>query len=146
MIPISKRKVIGPWSDTFDYPTLAFNRMREPWYGPVSPEDFQLGEYPMDIDEDDKNVYVEAELPGFKKDEIILHLEGNELRIRAERKPSRSRGTRHLYERFYSRVNRWVTLPAPVDPDAVDAKLEDGVLRLTMQKTDQPEKSRIKIT
>ncbi len=102
--------------------------------------------YPVDIWEEDKTIEVEAELPGFKKDEIDITLENNVLTIQAERQDTnpnaedvgngkKSKGRRnHLRERRYYRVARRFTLPDTVDDKKVDAKLTDGVLRLTLHK------------
>ncbi len=145
MLPAPRRRALSRWSDPFDYVPLAFSRMLEPWRGTVLPEDLPRGEYPVDVNEDDKNVYVDAEMPGFKKDEIEVRLDGNELHIMAERESEPPKGTRHLNERRYARVERLLTLPAAVDPQQVDAKLEDGVLRMKMEKSRETEQSRIEI-
>jgi HSP20 family protein len=144
MLPATRRRVLPRWSDPFDLMPMAFSRMLQPWL-PQTDADL-LGEYPVDISEDNENLYVEAEAPGFKKNEINVTLDGPELRIVAEREERQPKGTRRLHERRYQRIERTFTLPATVDPNSVEARLEDGVLRLKMHKSTTPEQKHIEIT
>ena len=102
--------------------------------------------YPVDIDEDDEHIYVEAELPGFKPEEIDVSMEAGMLTIQAERRTEETapkERTKHLSERRYTRVQRSFSLPNTVDEESVDAKLEGGVLHITLNK--RPESKRRKI-
>ena len=95
-------------------------------------------QYPVDIHEDDNALTVEAELPGFAKDEVDVNIDQGVLTIHAERKPAdRAEGSMHVHERKYLRVARKFTLPTSVDPTNVDAKLADGVLTLKISKRDE---------
>jgi HSP20 family protein len=89
-------------------------------------------------------VFVDAELPGFRKDEIDLTLEGGVLTITAERKQEPKK-TEHLTERRYTRVQRSFALPTSVDESAVDAKLEGGVLKLKLAKHDEVKPHKIEV-
>jgi HSP20 family protein len=94
-----------------------------------------LAPYAVDVREDADHFYVEAELPGYKKDEIDITLENQVLTIAAERKENtEKKGEVLLRERRYSRFLRSFTLPPTVDASSVDAKLNDGVLTLTLNK------------
>jgi len=104
-----------------------------------------LGAYPVDIHEDDDHVYVEAELPGFDKDEVEVTLENGILRINAERKSEEKKGQPHLTERRFTRVSRAFSLPTTVDEGKVDAKLNDGVLNLTLDKRDEVKPRKIQV-
>lgn len=101
---------------------------------------------PVDIQEDDERLYVEAELPGFKKDEISVALEQGVLSIVAERQPKEFKGTRHLQERRYTRVQRSIMLPVNVDESKVKAVFEDGILKLEFVKSPAAQHRRIRIT
>ena len=82
--------------------------------------------YPVDIREEGDNLIVEAELPGFRREEINVSLEQGVLTIEAERKEEpQENGKHHLRERAHRRVSRRFTLPTAYDADSVDAKLED---------------------
>lgn len=106
-----------------------------------------LGVYPVDVDEDDEGITIEAELPGFKSDEIAVHVENGVLTIKAERQAKSTEGKkkRHMSERRYTRVQRAFTLPRTVDGSDVDAHLEGGVLTLRLKKTEESKPRKIEI-
>jgi HSP20 family protein len=106
--------------------------------------------YGVDVREDADHLYVEAELPGFKKDEIDVTLENQTLTISAERKSETKEGGEKkgdwlLRERRYSRFLRSFTLPPTVDDQKVDAKLNDGVLTITLNKREETKPRRITV-
>jgi HSP20 family protein len=103
------------------------------------------GVYPVDIREDDDNVYVEAELPGFNKDEIDLNLEGGVLNISAERKQEEPKGTSHLQERRFTKVQRSFTLPSSVDENNASAEFDNGVLKLSIPKKAESRRRKIEV-
>jgi HSP20 family protein len=122
-----------------------FSRLLSPWWEETLPEE-TTGSYPVDIHEEDGKLVVDAELPGFTRDDVQVNLEGDTLTITAERKTSeREHGTEHLHERRYTRVQRSFTLPAPVDESKVTAKLQDGVLHLELEETEQAKPRRIEV-
>jgi HSP20 family protein len=152
MYPAARRR--PHWSvpsrsteDEFD---RLFDRMLG-WWGDGGREIAETATYPVDIREDEQNIYVEAEMPGFNKDEIDVSLEQGVLNIRAEHRTEpkteeESGGRTHLRERSYRRIERSFSLPTNVDESDVDARLEGGVLYLTLKKTqaEQPPKIEIK--
>src|SRR4029450_9163513 len=90
-----------------------------------------LAPYGVDIREDADHIYVEAELPGFKKDEVDITLENQTLTISAERRQEEKKGDAGkgdmlLHERRYTRFLRSFTFPPTVDEQSVNAKLNDG--------------------
>lgn len=108
-------------------------------------EEEGLGIYPVDIREKDDAYEVEAELPGFERDQIDVTIEGNTLTIRAERKVEEKEGTMRRHERRFTRVERSFTLPANVDRDKVEGKLEQGVLHLSLPKSGEKQPHRIEL-
>jgi HSP20 family protein len=93
--------------------------------------------YPVDVREEDGQIIIDAEMPGFEKDEVDVTLERGVLNISAEHKEEnekKEKGKTHLHERRYRRIQRTFSLPAAVDESHVDAKLKDGVLHLTLHK------------
>src|SRR6185436_13832869 len=93
-----------------------------------------LAPYCVDVREDQDHIYVEAELPGFKKDEVDITLENQTLSIAAVRNEERkengkggngNKGELLLNERRYTRFLRSFTLPPTVDEQSVNAKLTD---------------------
>jgi len=123
-----------------------FDRLFNPWWlEEPRPESDLTGAYPVDIREENGNLVVEAELPGFKPDEIDVSVDRGVLSITAEREPAETQGKRHLTERRYTRVERQFTLPTTVDESKVQATLDDGLLRLELPKTDENKRRRIEI-
>ena len=83
--------------------------------------------YGVDVREDGDHLVVEAELPGFKKEEVEITLENQTLTIAAERREqAEKRGEYLLNERRYNRFLRSFTLPPTVDDRTCDAKLAGG--------------------
>ncbi len=113
----------------------------------VGTSEVGLGNYPVDVEEDDNAIIIEAELPGFAREEIDVHLENGVLTIKAERKPKQNGGQkkRHMSERRYTRVQRAFTVPRTVDGSDVEAKLEGGVLTLTLKKSEESKPRKIEI-
>src|SRR5687768_6083877 len=112
-----------------------------------------LAPYAVDVREDGDHIYVEAELPGFKKDEIDITLENQTLTISAERREERDgngdgarKGEHLLRERRYTRFLRSFTLPPTVDEQSVNAKLSDGVLTITLNKREETKPRKISVS
>lgn len=104
------------------------------------------GAYPVDIHEDPDHVYVDAELPGFSADQVEVTFEKGVLSVVAERKHEKVEGRQqHLGERRITRVARSFALPETVDEQQIDAKLENGVLHLTLSKREEVKPRRIDV-
>jgi HSP20 family protein len=94
-------------------------------------------EIKMDVSEDDKTYTVRAEIPGVKKEDIKVAVDGNEVSISAEvkKETEEKEGKKVIRsERYYGSVYRSFTLDHDMDPDATKAKYSDGVLVLTLPK------------
>lgn len=92
---------------------------------------------PMDVKEDERTYEVHAELPGVKKEDIHVHVEGNTVSIVAEVKQAREgrEGERVLRaERYYGKVSRSFSLGQDIDDTQAVARFTDGVLVLTLPK------------
>ena len=107
--------------------------------------DLTTAAYPVDIHEDADAITVEAEMPGFKKDEISVTLEQGVLSISAERKAEETKGEKHLNERCYRRLARSFKLPVDVDESKVNATLADGVLTLKLAKREEVKPRKIEV-
>lgn len=90
----------------------------------------------IDISEDEKNIFVEAEIPGTKKEDLKITLQDNILTLKGEKKRVEEKKDKNYYrsERSYGSFSRSFTLPVEVDPDKIDAKFEDGILKVRMEK------------
>jgi HSP20 family protein len=98
------------------------------------PEGWFTMSYPVDVREEGDKLVVEAELPGFTKDQVHVSIDDNVLHIRAERETRESSGVRHLTERKVNRVARDILLPVGVDESKADARMVDGVLTMKAPK------------
>lgn len=91
----------------------------------------------LDLTEGEKAYVVKADIPGVKKEEIFVDVDGAVVTIRAEvkREAPEGKAPNALHtERFYGVLSRTFTLPLEVVLDATTAKYENGVLTLTLPK------------
>ena len=102
---------------------------------------------PLNLWEDEDNLFVEAELPGFSIDDLDIYVTGeNQLSIKGERNyPDLENGTGHRQERGFGEFGRTVELPANVDADKVSAELCHGVLKITLPKSEQAKPRKIMV-
>src|SRR5882672_6487393 len=102
----------------------------------------------FDIFEDKDNLVVKAELPGMKKDDIQISLHDGSLSISGERKSESKNEDAEVYrsERFFGRFRRTVGLPTPVNPDTVKALYKDGILTVTLPKTEEAKPKQIDVS
>ena len=91
----------------------------------------------VDVDEDDTAYTMRAEIPGARKEDIQVSVEGTQVTLAAEIRPEThdGAGQRPLYrERTYGRLSRSFTLPQEVDSQGAAAQYRDGVLTLVLPK------------
>ncbi|OUM00920.1 Hsp20/alpha crystallin family protein [Variovorax sp. JS1663] len=92
----------------------------------------------IDVTENDKTFTVKADIPGVKKEDINISVDGNVVSINAEtrsEKETKDSGDKVLRsERYYGSVSRTFSLGQDVDDTKVDAKYADGVLTLDLPK------------
>lgn len=117
--------------------------MRPMWRGlPVEPQ------IKLDVSEDDKTYTVKAEVPGVKKEDINVSIDGNLVSLSAEVKSEKEEkeGKKVIRrERSYGSVSRSFSLGSEVDLNKAEAKYEDGVLQLTLPKKPGAEAKRITV-
>jgi HSP20 family protein len=99
------------------------------------------------ISETDQAVEVSVELPGLKPDEIKLEMHEGQLWITGEKKEEKEEKgkTWHRVERRYGSFRRVLPIPATVDESKVDACFHDGVLKVTLPKTEAAQPKAIPI-
>jgi HSP20 family protein len=102
----------------------------------------------VDIKEDETSFYVIAELPGMKREDISVELENNVLSLKGERRFERSeeKENYHFVERSYGSFYRSFSLPRNVKPDEIRAEYKDGVLTLTLPKTEEVRPKKVEIS
>jgi len=102
----------------------------------------------VDIEEEDDKYVIKADLPGVDKKDIEVKFEGGVLSIRGEKQTESETGKgtrRHRTERFHGTFARSFTLPDAVKADKVDASYKDGVLSLTIPKSEESKPKSIDI-
>jgi HSP20 family protein len=134
--------------DPFDALQREFDSMLGRFAGGREGEGNWMAPYAVDIREDSEHIYVEAELPGFKKDEVEITMANQTLTISAERKMETEKkdgGQQLLQERRYNRFLRSFTLPPTVDQSKCDAKLADGLLTIMLNKREETKPKKITV-
>jgi len=108
-----------------------------------------LASFPVDVREDNDHIYVDAELPGFNKEDVDITLENQTLTITAEKKKERKEGDGRgylLHERIAERCQRSFSLPDSVDENSVQAKLDNGILTITLNKREEVKPRKVQVS
>ena len=102
----------------------------------------------LDMSEDKDNICVKLELPGMKKEDIELSVHEGNLSIAGERKVENKSKDAEVYraERFFGRFQRTVNLPKAVAVDKVKAQYADGILTVTLPKSEEAKPKNIDVT
>ena len=107
-----------------------------------------VAQFRVDVSETENAYTIRAEIPGVKKDDINISIDGDQVAISAEVKNEKEAkdGERVLRtERYYGKVYRAFQLGQPVDDNACAAKYADGILELTLAKRAATSAKRITI-
>lgn len=104
---------------------------------------------PVDLYETAREFILTAELPGLSREEIDIHVEDSRITIRGARMSAPDREIPceqyHRVERGHGRFSRAFALPERIDSERVTADLKDGVLTVTIPKTDERGARRISV-
>jgi HSP20 family protein len=102
----------------------------------------------MDLVEADDHYVLRADLPGMDEKDVSIEIEDNVLTISGERRDEHEEKRQgwHRVERSFGRFSRSLTLPEGVDPEAVGAEFNKGVLSITVPKPEQRKPRRIQIS
>ena len=140
LVPVSResRQLSRLFDDTF-----------ERFFGPVvQPEAGAARSPALDVAESERLYTVKLEVPGVDKEDIKVAIEGRQVTVQAEtrREDERKEGDRVVYrERSQSSYARSFTLPLEVDQAEAGARLENGVLTLTLPKRGARSAAQIKV-
>ena len=101
----------------------------------------------VDVSETEAQFEVSVELPGMKKEDISIDLEKGRLSISGERKLRNEEEGKnfHRVETQYGKFSRSFYLPDSIDEDSIVAKYEDGILNITINKSEDKVKKQIEI-
>ena len=129
------------WRDPFSLrPFDTFDRMLPASFRGFNPN--------VDISETDKEIKLEAELPGLDEKEIEISLQDNVLTVKGEKRHEIERKDHNFYftERSYGSFSRQFSLPASVDENKIDATFNKGVLTITLPKRPEVVEQRKRIS
>jgi HSP20 family protein len=88
-----------------------------------------------------------AELPGVAKDDIEIHAHRDTLTLRGIRRPAAgNEAAYHRRQRRSGAFTRTIQLPFRIDPERIEARLENGVLQLSLQRPEEDKPRQIEIT
>lgn len=90
----------------------------------------------VDVKEDKEGICIRAEIPGMKKEDVKIHVEGDVLTLSGEKKIEKKEEGENWYrsECSYGSFSRSFTLPKVVDVEHINAKMQDGVLEVKIAK------------
>lgn len=106
------------------------------------------GRWPaIDIAEKDNEFVVKAEIPGCKADDIDISVHGNMLTISGEKKQEEEKKEKGYYhiESSYGSFRRDLTLASEVDPGKIEAACKDGILTITVPKSEKAKPVKVKV-
>lgn len=134
--PKLDKKALNEWMDTL---------FRDPVQRFLESKSFRV-----DMLEEDSAFVVEAELPGFERDQIDIEILDSALKITAQHNviSEESNDNNHYYrkERSYGHVERIIPVPFRINPKQTSASYQNGILRITIPKGDQdPRRRKIEI-
>jgi HSP20 family protein len=99
-----------------------------------------------DVVETPEAYFVELELPGLCREDVVIQAQGDELVVRGERRPVATGGpVFHRLERRYGPFARGFRFAEEVDPDRIKADFNDGLLRLEVPKVRPRTSTRIRV-
>lgn len=101
----------------------------------------------VDVLDDKDKLTIKAELPGFKREDLDVSVHDNSLVISGERKSDEEKKDGEFYrsERFYGKFHRSISLPSTVDTGKIEARYRDGVLTVTLPKSDKAKAKQIEV-
>lgn len=126
-----------------------FGAATEGWERPESLGRWYGGgeELAMDLVDRDGEFVATVDLPGFDRDDVEIEVTGRRLRIEAERETAHEEAAEHFlrHERQHESTRRSVRLPDEVDVESVTARMNNGVLTITLPKLEAEESHSVDI-
>ncbi len=101
----------------------------------------------IDLVEGDEEFLVLADLPGVRKEDLDLNIQGSLLTIKGEKRREEPTKTRKVVrsETWVGSFSRTISLPDSVNPDKVEAQLKDGILRIRIAKREESKRRTIQV-
>lgn len=142
--PIGVSRVPTRWGDPFVDLQREVNRVFDDvfrGFGGRDGENAAMAAPRIDIDESDREIHISAELPGVPMEAVDVSVDGDVLTIRGEKRCERKDERACVSERYYGSFQRAIQLPFEPEPDQVEAKFDNGVLRITLPKQDRTQRT-----
>ena len=124
------------------------NRMFNSYFGRLPEEEDQGMWYPaVDISESTDEITVKAEVPGMKKEDIKISIQDNILTLKGEKIKENEEKEKnyHRIERNYGVFERSFSLPVSIQMDKVKAKYQDGILMISLPKSEEAKPKEIDV-
>jgi HSP20 family protein len=140
-----------PWRPFEDFGTLRheMDRLLERFFGEPSGVERPAGRWTprANVMETNESLTITAELPGLEAKDVDVALSGDMLTIKGEKKQEKEEKDEyhHMVERSYGAFTRMVRLPAPVAADKIKATFKNGVLTVTLPKTEETKQKAIPV-
>lgn len=134
---------LGDWTRDFDSLFGQMDRM----LSPLREESRSLSSMPCDVHESETGYLISVDVPGFAREDLVIEIEGDQLRVSGERKKEEALkevSSRKL-ERFYGKMERAFTLPKGADLGHAKANYENGVLHIVVPKAESAQTRKIEI-
>ncbi len=115
-----------------------FNDKVSPFFSSMMAPSFKV-----DISEDENAIYIEADMPGVKKEDVKVSMDGDVLCISAERTQNEEEKKKgyHRIERSWGSLSRTFTVGDNVDAEQIDAAYDNGVLKIKLPKMEPKPKT-----
>jgi HSP20 family protein len=130
----TRREMDRLWDSFFERPGRRTDKQGE-WYPS------------LDVAETKNDLVIKAEVPGMEPKDIDISLSNGILTIKGEKKQEREEKEEdyHLVERSYGSFTRSIQLPREIQSDKISASYKNGVLKITLPKSEEAKKKEIKI-
>ena len=141
-----------PWRPFEDFSTLRreMDRVLERFFGEPSGVERPVGMWTprTNVTETKDSLTITAELPGLEAKDVDVAISGDMLTIKGEKKQEKEEKDEyhHVVERTYGAFSRMVRLPAPVAADKIKASFKNGVLTVTLPKTEEAKQKAIPVS
>ncbi|MFW7377669.1 MAG: Hsp20/alpha crystallin family protein [Oligoflexus sp.] len=146
--PRLSSRYMNPWSQFFkDFDNMFRDFDRRLDQGQDNVQSVVDWRPSYDLKETDKEYVLSMDLPGMKRDQINIELQGDRLLISGERKDERKEeeNAQYLVQKTYGRFQNVFSLPEGLNRDQIEADYEDGVLYLVIPKSEETEAKKIRI-
>jgi len=139
-----------------DNKVIKSNQLKRNWtrniwdnllFSPFEEESWEITPFRSELQEDQNNYYVKAELPGIPKEKIDIELVNNQLRIHAEKEEEKETTNKkyHFSEISYGTFTRTYNLPRTVNSQSIKADYKEGLLTITVPKSEENKGKKIRI-